>query len=136
MINYRYWCYSLWSIDMTVTWKILCRELRTFSARSKNSINVSYYYNTNLILDIISGFHPAGKVKIISKLREWHAKYFIYMQILLMGRKFYSTRFWVWESHIIVAEWESHLTYFYLRNFLNLKISYLYFILKFKSNFK
>lgn len=56
---------------MTVTWKTVCRELRTFSAHSKDSINMSYYYNTNLILDIlniISGFHPAGKVKIISKL--------------------------------------------------------------------
>lgn len=56
---------------------------------------MSHYYNTNLILDIldiISGFHPAGKVKIISKLGECHIKYFIYMQILLMGRKLYSTK--------------------------------------------
>lgn len=46
-------------------------ELKTLSSNNLHSVNVSYYHNENLILNIISCSNPAGRMeRVISKLRE------------------------------------------------------------------
>lgn len=64
--------YALHSIYVITKWKITMKSAENiFLAKYKHSINVSYYYNENLILDIIICSNPAGRLEnAISKLRE------------------------------------------------------------------